>query len=53
MLDMSRRAEDGEQCMDCGDEVTTLYYCVACKDEFCEECYNEACSECLACVAGA
>lgn len=53
MPDMSRKAEEGEQCMDCGEESPTLYYCAACEHDFCEECYNEACSECLACVAGA
>ena len=53
MPDMSRKAEDGEQCMDCGEESPTLYCCAACEHDFCEECYNEACSGCLACVAGA
>lgn len=25
-----RKAEEGEQCMDCGDEVDTLYTCKEC-----------------------
>lgn len=48
-----RKAEEGEQCMDCGGEVDTLYTCKECGHEFCEDCYVVTKAECLDCVAGA
>jgi len=53
-----RQAEEGEQCMDCGDEVVGnevlfLHTCFKCGHEFCEDCYVDSKAECLSCVAGA